>query len=58
MNYPILYAPRLHGALGYWDEVLNLLPLVMGGAALIYFYLTARRKHDHDKPKDKQEKKS
>jgi hypothetical protein len=36
-------APLLHGASGYWDEVLNLIPLLVGAILLIYFYFSSRR---------------
>jgi hypothetical protein len=37
------FSPALHGASGYWDEVLNLIPLLVGVVLLIYFYFSARR---------------
>jgi len=38
-----LYSPILHGALGPWDEILTLAPLVVGVLLLLYLYLTSRR---------------
>jgi hypothetical protein len=37
-------APVLHGAWGPWDEVLNLLPLVVGTGLLLYLYFTRRKR--------------
>ena len=48
--------PALHGALGFWDEALNLFPMISGGALLVYFYfmrLTRRWRKDEKEPKDK-----
>ena len=36
--------PLPHGALGFWDEVLNLLPLVVGGGLLVYLYFGSRKR--------------
>ena len=35
--------PTPHGALGPWDEILTLLPVVIGTALLAYLYFTARK---------------
>jgi hypothetical protein len=57
MPHPaILRQLALHGALGFWDEALNLFPMISGGALLVYFYfirLTRRRRKDEKEPKDK-----
>lgn len=37
-------APLPHGALGLWDEILNLLPLVVGAGLLVYLYLNSRKR--------------
>jgi hypothetical protein len=37
-------APVLHGAWGPWDELLNLLPLVVGTGLLLYLYFTRRKR--------------
>ena len=42
--------PALHGASGYWDEVLNFFPLVLGAVLLLYLYLASRKKRTPDKP--------
>ena len=38
-----LLRPALHGALGPFDEILTLLPLVIGTALLLYLYFSARK---------------
>jgi hypothetical protein len=40
----ILLRPLPHGAVGFWDEVLNLVPLVFGVGLLLYLYLGARKR--------------
>jgi len=40
----ILLRPLPHGAVGIWDEVLNLIPLVFGCGLLIYLYFGARKR--------------
>jgi hypothetical protein len=49
--------PVLHGAVGPWDEILNLAPLVVGTALLLYLYFTRRKRQageaaqpDHPEP--------
>jgi hypothetical protein len=42
--HAILLRPVLHGALGPWDEVLNLLPFALGGALLFFRCYFARLK--------------
>ena len=37
-------APVLHGAVGPWDEILNLAPLVVGTVLLLYLYFTKRKR--------------
>jgi hypothetical protein len=37
-------APLLHGAVGPWDEILNLLPLVVGTGLLLYLYFSSRKR--------------
>jgi hypothetical protein len=41
-------APVPHGALGPWDEILNLLPLVVGTILLLYLYFTKRKRRADD----------
>ena len=36
--------PLAHGAVGIWDEVLNMVPLVFGAGLLAYLYF-GKRKH-------------
>jgi hypothetical protein len=40
----ILLHPLLHGAVGWWDEVLNLIPLVFGSGLLLYLYASSRKR--------------
>ena len=55
MHPVMLFKPVLHGATGYWDEIINLIPLVIGAALLLYLYLTARRRKPEDKKDPKQD---
>jgi hypothetical protein len=41
-------APALHGAVGPWDEILNLAPLVVGTVLLLYLYFTKRKRRADD----------
>jgi hypothetical protein len=41
-------APVLHGAVGPWDEILNLAPLVVGTVLLLYLYFTKRKRRPDD----------
>jgi hypothetical protein len=43
-----LLRPSLHGAAGPWDEIINLIPLVVGGALLFYLYKTSRKPRPGD----------
>ena len=36
--------PLAHGAVGWWDEVLNMVPLVFGGGLLFYLYFGKRKR--------------
>jgi len=36
--------PLAHGAVGWWDEVLNMIPLVFGGGLLFYLYFGKRKR--------------
>lgn len=56
MHSMVLLKPLLHGAVGYWDEVINLIPLVIGAALLLYMYLTSRKRKPEEKEKPKREK--
>jgi len=40
----ILVRPLAHGAVGFWDEVLNMVPIVFGVGLLIYLYAGARKR--------------
>jgi hypothetical protein len=40
----------MHGASGYWDEVLNFFPLALGVALLIYLYLASRKQRPPEEP--------
>jgi hypothetical protein len=41
-------APVLHGAVGPWDEILNLAPLAVGTVLLLYLYFTKRKRRADD----------
>ena len=40
----ILLRPLAHGAVGWWDEILNAIPIVFGFGLLIYLYMGARKR--------------
>jgi hypothetical protein len=40
----LLWLPRLHGALGWWDELINLIPVVVGVLLVLYLYRASRRR--------------
>ncbi len=40
----ILIRPVAHGAVGFWDEVLNVVPLVFGAGLLLYLFFGARKR--------------
>ena len=40
----ILLSPLPHGAVGWLDEVLNLVPLVFGSGLLFYLYFSSRKR--------------
>jgi hypothetical protein len=42
--------PALHGAVGPWDEVISLAPLVIGIILLIYLYRASRRQRAAEDP--------
>jgi hypothetical protein len=48
--------PHLHGAAGWWDEIINLVPVIIGGVLILYLYRNSRRRRDaedavaHDAP--------
>jgi hypothetical protein len=48
----LLLRPALHGAVGYWDELANLIPLVIGGVLLVYLYLASKKRRDKEKHPD------
>jgi hypothetical protein len=39
-----LTRPLAHGAVGWWDEILNMIPLVFGAGLLFYLYFGKRRR--------------
>jgi hypothetical protein len=45
----VMFRPLAHGALGYWDELANLIPLVIGGVLLIYLYVTSKKRRAKEK---------
>ena len=40
----LLPRPLPHGAVGFWDEVLNIIPLVFGAGLLAYLYFGKRKR--------------
>ncbi len=44
MHAALLLAPVYHGAVGFWDEVINLVPVAIGVVLLLYLYRTSRRR--------------
>jgi hypothetical protein len=46
MQLIMLWLPRLHGALGWWDEIINLIPVVVGIILVIYLYRSSRRRRE------------
>jgi hypothetical protein len=46
MELTLLFAPHLHGALGWWDEIINLIPVVVGIVLVLYLYRNSRRRRD------------
>ncbi len=55
MHPILLLKPALHGAVGYWDEAINLIPLVLGMVLLLYLYLTSRKRRDKEEKERKHE---
>ena len=39
----LLPRPLAHGAVGFWDEVLNIIPLIFGAGLLFYLYFGKRK---------------
>jgi hypothetical protein len=46
MHMTLLLVPRLHGALGWWDELINLIPVVIGIILVLYLYRNSRRRRE------------
>ena len=44
----ILLRPLPHGAVGFWDEVLNIIPLIFGAGLLAYLYFGKRKRRPAD----------
>jgi hypothetical protein len=40
----ILLRPLPHGTVGFWDEMLNLVPLVLGAGLLFYLFFSKRKR--------------
>jgi hypothetical protein len=38
--------PHLHGAAGWWDEIINLVPVIIGLVLIVYLYRNSRRRRD------------
>lgn len=51
MSHTLLLLPHLHGALGWWDEIINLIPVVIGIVLVMYLYRARhRRRPDEETP--------
>jgi hypothetical protein len=48
----ILLRPLPHGAVGFWDEVLNIIPLIFGAGLLFYLYFGKRKRRPAVPPAD------
>lgn len=46
MHPTLLLVPSLHGALGWWDELINLIPVVVGIILVLYLYRNSRRRRE------------
>ncbi len=46
MHADLLLLPLLHGALGWWDELINLIPVVVGIVLVLYLYRSSRQRRD------------
>jgi hypothetical protein len=48
----VVLRPAAHGAVGPLDEIITLLPLVIGAALLLYLYFSRReaKRHPTDAP--------
>ena len=46
MHATLLLLPKLHGALGWWDELINLIPVVIGIILVLYLYRTNRQRRE------------
>ena len=46
----VLIRPTLHGALGPWDEIINLIPVVVGIVLVIYLYVNNRKRRLEEEP--------
>jgi hypothetical protein len=55
MLFHLLFQPLTHGAAGYWDELVNLIPLIIGGVLLIYLYLTSKKRRAKEKDSPEKE---
>ena len=42
----VVIRPTLHGALGPWDEIINLIPVVVGLVLVAYLYVSSRRRRN------------
>jgi len=51
-----LFQPALHGASGPYDELINLIPLVIGAVLLLYLYLQSRKRRPEDEKQKTDEK--
>ncbi len=52
IQHVILFAPLRHGAAGPWDELINLIPLLVGGVLLLYLYLDSKKRREREQGED------
>lgn len=56
MLHPLPPPPlAFHGAAGPYDELINLIPLLVGGVFLLYLYFTSRRQAGEKKQKRRED---
>ncbi len=46
----LLPRPLAHGAVGFWDEMLNIIPLILGAGLLAYLYFGQRKRRAAAQP--------
>lgn len=52
----LVIRPTLHGALGPWDEIINLMPVVVGLVLVAYLFVSSRRRRNAGEQPPSEEK--